>query len=203
MRRRVVAGSVLVALVALVAVVALVAGCGAGTGALPPDQTARSKAALCVPSGGSTGAGPSQSTQPLPDLTLPCFGAGQDVRITRLGAPAVINLWASWCGPCRVELPAFQRYAERVGERLRVVGVNTEDTRPAAQSLVDDLHLTFPMLYDRQGSLRKALGTGGLPVTVFVNSRGEIAYLYNSQAMDEATIELLAERHLGVVVPGA
>jgi thiol-disulfide isomerase/thioredoxin len=137
----------------------------------------------------------------LPDLTLPCFGPGDDVRIARLGVPAVINLWASWCGPCRAELPAFQRYAERVGDRLQVVGVNTEDTRTAAQSLVDDLRLRFPMLYDRQGALRKAVGKAGLPITLFVNARGQITFLYNAQALDDATLELLAEQHLGVAVP--
>jgi thiol-disulfide isomerase/thioredoxin len=136
----------------------------------------------------------------LPDLTLPCLASGQDVRINRLGGSAVINLWASWCGPCRTELPAFQRYSERVAGRLLVVGVNSEDTRRAAQAVVDDLGLTFPMLADRDGALRKALGRAGLPVTLFVDARGQIAYLYNSVALDEAAIARLAAEHLGVVL---
>ena len=75
----------------------------------------------------------------LPDLRLPCFTGGEPVGLDAVRGPAVINLWASWCGPCRKELPAFQRLAGRTGGQLHVVGVDTRDDREAAQSLAADL----------------------------------------------------------------
>jgi thiol-disulfide isomerase/thioredoxin len=134
----------------------------------------------------------------LPDLTLRCLRPGADVRLAALSGPAVINLWASWCAPCRTELPAFQRYAERAGDRVRVIGVDSDDTTDAGQALVDDLHLTFPMLYDDRGSLRQARGRAGLPVTLFVDTQGRIVRDYNGQALDDTTLPKLVEETLGV-----
>jgi thiol-disulfide isomerase/thioredoxin len=184
-----------VALVLLLAV----AGCGGGP---RPVQGGQSGAALCVPPGeASVAAAPSRAAQPVPDLTLPCFRPGTATRIAHLGVPAVINLWASWCGPCRQELPAFQRYADRAGDRVRVVGVNTSDRRDAAESLADELRLRFPMLSDQDGSLLAAVGRTALPVTLFVDAAGGLAFLYNATALDEASLARLVEQHLGVVVP--
>jgi thiol-disulfide isomerase/thioredoxin len=96
---------------------AALAGCTAE--AQPPAAPASPFAdcAELTPTAGSTGK--------LPDLTLPCFTGGRPVGLADLRGPAVINLWASWCGPCRTELPAMQRLADQAGDRLRVVGVDT------------------------------------------------------------------------------
>jgi thiol-disulfide isomerase/thioredoxin len=145
-------------------------------------------------------AAPSGAAQRLPDLTLPCFRAGNDTRIAHLGSPAIINLWASWCGPCKAELPAFQRYADRAGDRVRVVGVDTRDTRAAGESLADELGLRFPLLYDGEGRLLAAVGRTALPVTLFVDALGGITYVYNAQALDDTTLATLAQQHLGLVV---
>jgi thiol-disulfide isomerase/thioredoxin len=131
----------------------------------------------------------------LPPLTLPCLGADGQVRLADLDGPTVINIWASWCDPCRAELPAFQRYADSAGPRVRVIGVDSDDTRTKGQALVDDLHLVFPMLHDDTGSLRTALGRAALPVTVLV-SGGRIAYVHNGPTLDDAGIAALVRRYL-------
>jgi thiol-disulfide isomerase/thioredoxin len=138
----------------------------------------------------------------LPDLTLPCFHRGTSVRLSQLTGPAVINIWASWCDPCREELPAFVKLAERTAGKLTVLGVDTKDTRGAAISVAEDLGLTYPSLVDEEGKLgvqlvvlRKA--TAGIPITLFVKD-GKIAYTYQGKALDRATLDRLVTTHLGV-----
>ncbi len=192
-----------VALVVVPAAVVLAAGCGGAAGrAAGGVEAGPSGAALCVPSpAASVAPARSRAAQRLPDLSLPCLRAGADTPIAHLGTAAIVNLWASWCGPCRQELPAFQRYADRAGDRVLVIGVNTKDRRPAAESLAGELGLRLPMLYDRDGAVLAAVGRTALPVTLFVDAGGGIAYLYNAQALDEATLQALAAQHLGVVLP--
>lgn len=172
------------------------------TGSCLPGSTSSG-----TPASGSSGtpAGPGSSPgagQQLPDVALPCLDGSGTVALRRLAGPAVINLWASWCPPCREELPAFQRYAERAGGRVAVIGVDTADRREAANSIVEDLGLTFPNLYDPRSQLRNAMGGRPLPVTLFVAADGAVAYVYNDRPLDDADLDRLVREHLGVVVTG-
>ena len=183
-------------LVALVALVALSA-CGRETGERPSaaDRHPSGTGAPCVPPAPGP---PSPASGPrAPDLALACFAGGGKVRLTALGRPAIVNLWASWCEPCYKELPALNGYAARGG--VLVLGVATEDrSRSNVQSAIDDLGITFPVLYDPDGKLLAAVGRRNLPVTLFVTATGELAYTYNSTALDTAGFERLAREHLGV-----
>ncbi len=170
----------------------------ASAGAGSPSAGAGSpSASASSPSGGpATGTG-----EPLPDLTLPCFAGGQPVHLAAVRGPAVLNLWASWCEPCRFELPEIARYAERAAGRVRVVGVITNDpNRTAAQSVVDDFGLRFPMVYDERAQVRKAVGALGIPTTLLVDAQGRVAYRYTGVQLDEAALARLVERYLGVRV---
>jgi thiol-disulfide isomerase/thioredoxin len=138
---------------------------------------------------------------PLPKVKLSCFVGGAPADLATLGAPAIVNLWGTWCPPCRKELPAIQRYAEQAGDRLRVIGVITKDERDWAQSFIDDEKVTFPMLYDPEQRLLLAVGKGALPVTLFITAGGRLAYVYNSTALSTEDVARLAERYLGVSVP--
>jgi thiol-disulfide isomerase/thioredoxin len=135
----------------------------------------------------------------LPDLVLPCFSSGSPVRLADLRGPAVINLWASWCDPCREELPAMQRLADRTAGRLHVVGVDTGDARVAAASFGTDKKVTLPTLYDRDRKLVGALGRAALPVTVFVGAGGK-SYVYDRLPPDDAQLAQLVRAHTGVTV---
>jgi thiol-disulfide isomerase/thioredoxin len=135
----------------------------------------------------------------LPDLVLPCFSGGNPVRLADLRGPAVINLWASWCDPCREELPAMQRLADRTAGRLHVVGVDTGDALDAAASFGMDKGVTLPTLYDRDRKLASALGRAALPVTVFVGADGK-RYVYDRLPPDDAQLAELVRDHAGVTV---
>ena len=129
-------------------------GGAVSSGATAPRAVASSRATA---TGGAAG---------LPDLTLPCFTGGEPVRLANLRGPAVVNLWGSWCEPCRTELPAVQRLADRTAGRLHVIGVDTFDTRDAAGSFAADNGVRFATLYDRDKTLMSALGMANLPATV-------------------------------------
>jgi thiol-disulfide isomerase/thioredoxin len=197
----------LVALITLVALVAT-AGCTRGRDApRPPVTQSSGTAAPCLPAAtpvASLGDKPTVSAaspavpaggEKLPDLAIACFAGGGEVRIAALSRPAIVNLWASWCTPCRKELPALNTYAER-GSVL-VLGVATDDSRTAAGSIIDDLGLRFPNLYDREGKLHKAIGSVPLPVTLFLAADGTVAYTHRAGALDTAGFERLAREHLG------
>jgi thiol-disulfide isomerase/thioredoxin len=153
---------------------------------LPPVPSAAAPA----PSGVATGR--------VPDLTLDCFQGGGTVRLAALHRPAIVNLWASWCPPCRTELPALQRFADSAGDRVLVLGVDTGDTRDAAAGLLQDLKVTFPTLFDGSDRLLSAVGRSALPVTLFVDADGGLRYLYNDKALDDAAVARLAGTYLGV-----
>jgi thiol-disulfide isomerase/thioredoxin len=135
----------------------------------------------------------------LPDLALPCYAGGADVDLTAVRGPAVINLWASWCAPCRSELPVLQAFADRHAGQVRVIGVVSMDEREAALGLAGDLGLRFPQLDDRNGRLMRAVERTALPITVFVDRAGRVRDLYNGRALDRRALDDLAGRHLGLV----
>ncbi|HEV2087204.1 MAG TPA: TlpA disulfide reductase family protein, partial [Cryptosporangiaceae bacterium] len=134
---------------------------------------------------------------------LPCMdGSGARLALgAPTGLPTVVNLWASWCGPCAKEMPAFVAFAARATGKARVVGVNTGDDPENAVAAAKDVRVTFANVYDPEQRVRRALAVPGLPATVFVTADGRVVHVYNGPALDQPTLELLVEKHLGVVLP--
>ena len=104
---------------------------------------------------------------------------GTPIRLSDLqGKVVVINFWASWCPPCRDEMPALQAIAQEYADQgLVVLGVNTTytDSREDALEFIDTLGLTFPILFDETGEVtEKAYGVFGLPVTFWIKPDGTI-----------------------------
>jgi thiol-disulfide isomerase/thioredoxin len=167
----------------------------------PPPEAAPDTLPPEAAGAGTAAAGTPVAPVALPAITLTCFsGGGAPVALAGLRGPAVVNLWASWCPPCRSELPELQRYAERAAGRVHVVGVVTEDPAPERPaSLAIDLGLTFPSLFDPDGRLLAALARSALPVTLFVDAAGAVRFIHHAQALDEAAVERLVAEHLGVV----
>ena len=112
----------------------------------------------------------------LPDVTLPCFGGGQDVDLGGLRGPLVVNLFASWCGPCREEMPVLQRFHEQHGDEVSIIGIDYEDVQvEAAMELVRETGVTYPLLADPQSRLQGSPpfpGRMGLPMFAFVDEAG-------------------------------
>jgi thiol-disulfide isomerase/thioredoxin len=173
----------------------LLAGCSAGS----PQSTAQP---VDDPFADCAGIVSSETVSGLPDLTLPCFHGGKPVRLSQLTGPVVVNLWASWCPPCRQELPAFGRLAQRSGGKLTVLGVVTGDSRDSAAALAKELGLAFPAVFDEKAKLSSELvhlklASAALPVTLFING-GTVVFTYQDAALDETALDRLVGKHLGV-----
>lgn len=111
----------------------------------------------------------------LPDLTLHCLGPGPAVDMARIAGPAVLNLWASWCYPCRQEMPLLQTQS-RAGD-VRVIGVDTNDQSGHAVTFVEHtVRATYEQLSDPTGKLALALRAPGLPYTVAVDRAGSVVW---------------------------
>jgi cytochrome c biogenesis protein CcmG, thiol:disulfide interchange protein DsbE len=118
--------------------------------------------------------------------------------LRELRGPAVLSLWASWCSPCRTELPVMQRLADRAAGRLTVLGVDTGDSREAGASFATDAQVTMPTLFDQESRLLTALAGTRLPVTVFVdgNGRRQVTVL----PLNAGKLAELVRTHTGVAV---
>jgi thiol-disulfide isomerase/thioredoxin len=174
-------------------------GAGHGEDSLP---ALRAGAALReCPAAGAPAAAQPAGQPALPDLTLPCLGAGEPVALRRLaGTPTVLNLWASWCAPCREELPAFQRLSGQAGNRLRVLGVVVEDPPARALSLAADLGVHFPNVLDETGQLKRAIGRPLLPSTVLLDAAGRVVQVYTGPPLRYDDLRRLVADRLRVAV---
>jgi thiol-disulfide isomerase/thioredoxin len=135
----------------------------------------------------------------LPDVTLPCLGGGRDVRFATLRGPMVVNLFAQWCGPCRDELPFYQRLHEEAAGRLTVIGLDWMDTQPAqALQLAADTGVTYPLIADPSGETRTPLRIRGLPGVAFVDADGRLVDVRFLVIRSYDQLRTLVEDELGV-----
>ena len=112
----------------------------------------------------------------LPAVAFDCPGGGSLDLGRAPGVPTVVNLWGSWCPPCREEMPVLQQFADAAGDRVRVVGVISKDGLPQADSFAADAGVRFPSAFDGQGELMADLGLNVLPYTYFLDADGALAY---------------------------
>ncbi len=149
----------------------------------------------CPPSDGEAPGG-----KALPDIVLDCLGGGAKVKLSGLtGTPTVINLWATWCGPCREELPLFARADKEYGSTLRILGVDFDDPAPDdAIELAKASGVTYPLMTDRDSVLKGALAVVGLPQTVFVDAQGRMVATERTPFRSYADLTAAIQRHLGV-----
>jgi cytochrome c biogenesis protein CcmG, thiol:disulfide interchange protein DsbE len=127
-----------------------------------------------------------------PDFTLDVLGGGTVTLSELRGQPVVINLWASWCLPCRAEMPALETlYAAYREAGLVILAVNTtyQDGESAAAAFVVEYGLTFPVPLDRTGAVSRAYLLRGLPTTLFVNRQGIVASVVIGGPMNAALIQ--------------
>lgn len=162
--------------------------------------TVLSRAPIAQTTGGAPPPSPREGFS-APDFTLDLLDGGQVTLSALRGQVVVINLWASWCPPCRAEMPAIERvYREYRDQGLEVLAVNTtyQDRIEDAQAFIQEFGLTFPIPLDRTGSVSNRYQLRGLPSTFFVDRRGVIGSVVVGGPMSEALIrskilDLLAE----------
>ena len=89
------------------------------------------------------------------------------------GRPVVLNFWATWCVPCRREMPAFQALHNQLGEQVAFVGINHQDGRTPALDLLAETGVTYPTAHDPAGDVAQTYGLFAMPTTVFISATGK------------------------------
>jgi cytochrome c biogenesis protein CcmG, thiol:disulfide interchange protein DsbE len=178
----------------------LLAGCtsddGADGAAARPDPAVTEVETVLDPCPEQPDA-PAAGAETLPALRFDCLGGGSLDLARAPGAPTVVNLWGSWCGPCREELPVLQEYAASA-DGVRVLGVISKDGAPQADSFAADAGVRFPSAFDGDGRLMAELGLLGLPATYFLDADGGLVHTENRPITSADDLRALVAEHLGV-----
>ncbi|MEJ2708381.1 MAG: redoxin domain-containing protein [Anaerolineales bacterium] len=134
-----------------------------------------------------------------PDFTLQTLD-GETVRLSDLrGQPVLINLWASWCPPCKAEMPAFERvYGDYHDKGFQILAVNAtnQDNLNNAIQFVQDYELSFPILLDTDGEVSRQYQLNSLPTSFFVDRNGIIQQVIVGGPMSEALLRIRVEQLL-------
>jgi thiol-disulfide isomerase/thioredoxin len=127
---------------------------------------------------------------------LPGGRKGLDARLRALrGHPVVVNVWGSWCGPCRVELPIIQRASLDWGRQVAFLGVDSSDNRGNARKLLADIPVTYPSYEDPDGKIFTHYGLRGAPSTIYYDATGKQTYLHQGQYLDRAQLDADIKRY--------
>ena len=191
--------------IAVAVCLALLGGCGGA----PPSETQPARPSevtptptaalpdLCPPMGEAAVVGP----KALPDMTLHCLGSDASRDIRRLaGRPMVINFWASWCGPCKLELPLLGRADREFGDTVSFLGIDAQDSSAEAWKVLTAAGVKYPQLEDPKGRTRAPFGwQSGLPLTVFVDVRGRMVGTERTPFRTYPEVTAALHRHLGAL----
>jgi peroxiredoxin len=123
------------------------------------------------------------------DFTLPARDGGT-VRLSELrGQVVMINFWASWCGPCRQEMPLLQQlYGKYEPLGFTLLGVNVEPDSAQAQDWLEKVSVSFPILFDRDNKVSAQFGVEAMPSTVLIDREGNVRHVHRGyKPGDEST----------------
>lgn len=114
--------------------------------------------------------------RPLPTSQLAAVDAEEfaGILVGLRGTPVIVNVWASWCAPCRVEMPLLQRAAEEFESEVVFLGVASRDSSAEAGEFLDEVGVSYPSVFDGDGSVRRALGLRGFPTTYVFDASGDL-----------------------------
>jgi len=144
------------------------------------------------PSAPQTPGGEPETTAAASPMAVPDFTVydknSEPVKLSDfLGKPVVLNFWASWCGPCKSEMPAFQKVYEELGTDVHFVMVNVGEHMDAANEFLASTDYTFPVYYDVNNDASYAYQISSIPTTFFIDAEGNLV-TYQIGAMPESTL---------------
>ena len=109
------------------------------------------------------------------------------------GEPLVVNFFASWCPPCRAELPDFEAVHQQLGDEVTFVGVNQDFTEETWRAFVAESNVSYDTVFQPNSEIWNELGTGAMPTTAFISPDGEVVHLWAGLLTDDKLIELIDE----------
>lgn len=109
------------------------------------------------------------------------------------GKPVVVNYWATWCGPCKEEMPRIVDAANTYEGRVHFLGVDVEDDNASAIRFIDEYEMPFRSLADPDGKIRRAQHLVGLPETQFYTADGELAFAHKGEIQADELIDKIED----------
>ena len=138
-----------------------------------------------------------QSTQ---GVELPCLDGKSSIHFDQLRGPLIVNVWGSWCAPCKEEIPILRSFYAKANSRVSLLGVNVEEAkRSDATNFVVKNGMTWPNLTDPDGRTRGVFGMG-VPVTWFIDVTGKVVHKKTGVLRSEAELKDLASKYLNITV---
>lgn len=113
-----------------------------------------------------------------PDFTAELAGGGSFVLSEKSDKVILINFWATWCGPCVGEMPAFQKLYDEYGDSLALIAIDRAEDRKTVDKFIADNGYTFPIAYDENKKICEKYPAQGIPYTVIVAPDGKISKIY-------------------------
>jgi peroxiredoxin len=141
-----------------------------------PGRTLIPTLLLALLAGSATATGPAPAA---PDFALPARDGGE-VRLSELkGQVVMINFWATWCGPCRQEMPLLQQiHAKYEPLGFTMLGVNVEPDSAAAQNWLKGMPVSFPIVFDRKSEVSSSFGVEAMPSSVLIDREGRVRHVH-------------------------
>jgi cytochrome c biogenesis protein CcmG/thiol:disulfide interchange protein DsbE len=171
---------------ALVAASLLLVGCGQQTSALPGNGVVVDCTAIATIETGNDAA------------PLKCLDDKSTVDIGEIKGPALVNVWGSWCGPCKDEMPIFVDFYSKYKEKVSLIGISVEESDVQnARDFVKLYGMSWPNLNDPDGSTRGTLGMG-VPITLFIDAQGKVVFRKIGVVTTIEELERDTQKYLGV-----
>jgi thiol-disulfide isomerase/thioredoxin len=140
----------------------------------------------------------SQDTSFVGGIEMDCLDRTTGARLGALRGPMLVNVWGSWCGPCREEIPILRSFYEKAQGKVALVGIDVEEaTFDDGRRFVERNGILWPNLYDPDGRSREYFGLG-VPVTWFIAPDGSVAGKKIGAFTDESELLTLTTKYLGV-----
>ena len=171
---------------ALVAALLLLAGCGQETSALPGNGIVVGCSSIATIKTDNDA------------VLLKCLDGKSTVDVGQIKGPALINVWGSWCGPCKEEMPIFVDFYSKYKEKVSLIGISVEEADVQnARDFVKLYGMSWPNLDDPDGSTRGTFGMG-VPVTLFIDAQGGVVYKKIGVVTTIEELERDTQKYLGV-----
>lgn len=131
-------------------------------------------------------------------VPLECLGGGSAIAADAIRGPALINVWGTWCEPCKQELPHLADFWAEYSDQVDVVGIAVEEkNQQSVRKFIKNYGISWPILYDATGATRGEFGMG-VPVTWLVDESGAVVYKKYGPFKSTEEVELAAIKYLGV-----
>ena len=159
-----------------------------GLATTPPETQAPTE----IPGEQSTEPAETHPTEPpaniAPDFIMLDMDGNEVTLASFFGKPIVLNFWASWCGPCKMEMPEIQKFYDKYGQQIHFLLVSVDESLDAAKTLISDSGYTFPVYFDTTSVGAYTYGASSIPLTFFIDAEGNLTAYYMG-AMSESILQ--------------